>query len=115
MKGWTGLDTKQSEQESGYFDQFRFWEKEKEEKQAKVMKAKLLSALDINAEEIAKQRNFMNNQVDKKPDFEHMKLALDQIKYLLLPVRRFEELDRSKPESYYADYPRTYMLSLIHI
>ena len=112
MKGWTGLDTKESEKESNYFDQFRFWEKEKEEKEAKVMKAKLLSALDVNAEEIAKQRNFMNSQVDKKPDYKHMQEAIDQIKYLLLPVRRFEELDKSQPEDYYADYPRTYMRRL---
>ena len=112
MKDWTGLDTKESEKESNYFDQFRFWEKDKEEKEAKIMKAKLLSALDVNIEEIAKQRTFMNSQVDKTSDFENMFEALDQIKYLLLPVRRFIELDNSKSPESYVDYPRVYMRRL---
>lgn len=112
MKQWTGLDTDESKTESDYFDQFRFWEKEKEEKEAKVMKAKLLSALDVNAEEIAKQRDFMNGHVDRVPDFEHSLEALGQMKYLLLPVRRFVELDNSKSQDSYVDYPRTYMRRL---
>ena len=41
-----------------------------------------------------------------------MLTALDQIEFLLLPVRRFVELDQSKSPDEYLDYPRVYIRRL---
>lgn len=109
MKGWSEHDTKESKKSGSLFEKFRFWEKNKEEEKSKVMKAKLLSALDVNADLIATQRDFMNDQVDINSDFEKMQKALAQLEELLLPVRRFIELDNQKDSSEYLNYPRTYM------
>ena len=113
FKSWTGQDTKKSKEQGSFFDKFRFYEKEKQDQKATIMKAKLLSALDVNAEEIAKHRDFMNNQVDTNPKFENLDKAMEQIKDLLIPVRRFRELDEGHiSTNTFFDYNRTYMRRL---
>lgn len=105
---WTSNDTKESKDNSSFFDKFRFWEKEEEEREQAKVNAKLLQALETNAEEIAAKRDFMNSKVDTSPDFEHMEKALEQIEYFLVPVRRFQELDEQRKPSDFIDYPSTF-------
>jgi hypothetical protein len=104
----TQNDAKESKNQAAYFDKFRFFEKNKQEKKTQVMKAKLLGALDVNIDQIARKRTFMNEQVDRDPQFEHSLKAIEQLKYLLLPIRRFQELDNQKSSEEYIDYYSTY-------
>lgn len=112
VKSWTGTDGKESKENSSFFDKFRFWEKEKEEKKQAQVNSKLLDALEVNAEEIASKRDFMNDLVDTDPEFEHMEKSLEQIEYFLVPVRRFQELDEKQHPDEFIDYPSTFIRRL---